>query len=260
MDKYWGTQQEVSGQQLLEASYVFTATPHHSPITPRGNLPAAEKQAQGSRWSCIVVSCIIVWWVVMITDLPGGSDSKASVYNAGDPGSIPGLGRSPGEGNCKPLQYYCLENPMDRGAWWATVHGVAKTRTQLSNSSSLNDNRNKVHSKLNALDSSWNQLPQPWSMKKLSFKKSKPGAQKFGGHHFKWLFKLSTLQIDCNECTRLAMNHELLVIFVSMFHLVYALCKDHKCTMGCIFCIGQEYLITLLWFWLTWEVFMLHIK
>ena len=49
--------------------------------------------------------------------LSGGSDGKASVYNAGDPGSIPGLGRSPGEGNGNPLQYYCLENPMDGGAW-----------------------------------------------------------------------------------------------------------------------------------------------
>ena len=48
---------------------------------------------------------------------PGGSDSKASVYYAGDLGSIPGLGRSTGEGNVNPLQYYCLENPMDRGAW-----------------------------------------------------------------------------------------------------------------------------------------------
>ena len=47
----------------------------------------------------------------------GGSDSKATVYNAGDLGSIPGSGRSPGEGNGKPLQHYCLENPMDRGAW-----------------------------------------------------------------------------------------------------------------------------------------------
>ena len=49
--------------------------------------------------------------------LSGGSDGKVSVYNAGDPGSIPGLGRSPGEGNGNPLQYYCLENPMERGAW-----------------------------------------------------------------------------------------------------------------------------------------------
>ena len=51
------------------------------------------------------------------TIFPGGLDGKASVYNAGDLGSIPGLGRSPGEGNGSPLQYYCLENPMDRGAW-----------------------------------------------------------------------------------------------------------------------------------------------
>ena len=50
-------------------------------------------------------------------DFPGGSDVKASVYNAGDLGSDPGLGRSPGEGNGNPLQYYCLENPMDGGAW-----------------------------------------------------------------------------------------------------------------------------------------------
>ena len=49
--------------------------------------------------------------------LPDGSDGKASIYNAGDLGLIPGSGRSPGEGNGNPLQYYCLENPMDRGAW-----------------------------------------------------------------------------------------------------------------------------------------------
>ena len=51
------------------------------------------------------------------TLFPGGSDAKASVYNAGDPGSIPGLGKSPGEGNDNPLQDYCLENPMNREAW-----------------------------------------------------------------------------------------------------------------------------------------------
>ena len=57
---------------------------------------------------------------------PGGSDGKESAYNAGDLGSIPGLGRSPGEGNGYPPQYSCLENPMDRGAWRATVHRVAR--------------------------------------------------------------------------------------------------------------------------------------
>ena len=57
---------------------------------------------------------------------PGGSDGKESACNAGDLGLIPGWGRSPGEGNGYPLQYSCLENPIDRGAWQATVHGVTK--------------------------------------------------------------------------------------------------------------------------------------
>ena len=63
---------------------------------------------------------------------PGGSEAKASACNEGDLGSIPGSGRSPGEGTGNPLQYSCLENPTDRGAWWATVHGVTKSWTQLS--------------------------------------------------------------------------------------------------------------------------------
>ena len=63
---------------------------------------------------------------------PDGSDGEESACNEEDPGLIPGLGRSPGEGNGNPLWYSCLENSMDRGAWWATVHGVAKTRIQLS--------------------------------------------------------------------------------------------------------------------------------
>ena len=62
----------------------------------------------------------------------GGSDGKESACNAGDQGLIPEWGRSPGEGNDNPLQYSCLENLMDRGAWWVTVHGVTKSRTQLS--------------------------------------------------------------------------------------------------------------------------------
>ena len=60
------------------------------------------------------------------------SDGKQSAFNVGDLGSLPGSGRSPGEGNGNPLQYSCLENPMDRGAWWDTVHGVSKSQTQLS--------------------------------------------------------------------------------------------------------------------------------
>ena len=61
----------------------------------------------------------------MNMDFPAGSDGKASAYNVGDPGLIPGPGRSPGEGNGNPLQYSCLKNSMDRGAWWATVPGIA---------------------------------------------------------------------------------------------------------------------------------------
>ena len=63
---------------------------------------------------------------------PGGSEVKAPACNLGDLGSIPGLGRFPGKGNGNPVQYSCLENPMDRGAWWATVHGVTKSWTRLS--------------------------------------------------------------------------------------------------------------------------------
>ena len=62
---------------------------------------------------------------------PHGSDIKESACNVGDPGSIPGSGRAPGEGNGHPLQYSCLENPIDRGVWWGTIHGVTKSRTRL---------------------------------------------------------------------------------------------------------------------------------
>ena len=66
-----------------------------------------------------------------IKDFPGDSDGKASAYNAGDQGSIPGSGRSPGEGNGNPLQYCCLEKSMDGGTWWAIVPGATKSQTRL---------------------------------------------------------------------------------------------------------------------------------
>ena len=68
-------------------------------------------------------------WVLVF---PGGSVGKRSACNAGKQGSLPGWDRSPGEGNGSPLQYSCLENSMDRGAWWATAHGVTKSQTRLT--------------------------------------------------------------------------------------------------------------------------------
>ena len=73
----------------------------------------------------ILLSCLY------LLGFPGSSEGKESACNVGDLDSIPGTGRSPGEGNGNPLQSSCPENPMDRGDWWATVHGVAKRQTQL---------------------------------------------------------------------------------------------------------------------------------
>ena len=75
-----------------------------------------------NRMFCLFKICVLLC----------SSVGKESACSAGDPGSIPGLGRSPGEGNGKPLQYPCLENLMDRGTWWIAVHGVAKSRARLS--------------------------------------------------------------------------------------------------------------------------------
>ena len=85
----------------------------------------------------LVLGCSLLWWLCelgLTFDLAWGPSAKDSACNAGAAGaagSIPGLGRSPGEGNGNLLQCSCLENPMDRGAWWATVHGVAKIQTWL---------------------------------------------------------------------------------------------------------------------------------
>ena len=89
------------------------------------------QQQQQHKGKCSTVKANIS--ILMIhCGFPGGSDGKASACNVGDPTSIPGLGRSPGEGNGNPLQYPCLENLMDGGAWQATVHVVAMSWTQLS--------------------------------------------------------------------------------------------------------------------------------
>ena len=94
-------------------------------------------------WVCLSAKLCWLWesgfwnqtslfFVCHFLGFPGGSDSRGSACNAGDPGLIPRWGRSCGEGKGNPLQYSCLENPMDRGDWWATVHGITKSRTPLS--------------------------------------------------------------------------------------------------------------------------------
>ena len=91
----------------------------------------------GGAWLAIVHGVTKSW--TRLSDFtftftyPSGSEDEESACNAGDPGSIPGSGRSSGEGNGKPLQDSCQDNLMDGGAWLATVHGVTKSQTQLSN-------------------------------------------------------------------------------------------------------------------------------
>ena len=92
-----------------------------------GGLPSMGSHRVRHDWSDLAAAA-----AGFCQGFPGGSDGKESACNARDLGLIPGSGRSPGEGNGYPLQYSCLGNPMDKGAWQATVHGVAKSLTQFS--------------------------------------------------------------------------------------------------------------------------------
>ena len=96
------------------------------------NLPAMQE-------TLVQFLCRKIHWrrdrlpIPVFLGFPSGSDGKESACNVGDLGSVPGSGRSPGGEHGNPLQYSSLENSMDRGAWWATVHGVPKSQTRLSN-------------------------------------------------------------------------------------------------------------------------------
>ena len=94
-----------------------------SPVGPKLEVRAEIREA--------VTDGVLASWGWLLS-FPGGSDGKESACNAGDPGLISGPRRSPGEGNGSPLQYSCLENPMDGGTWWAIAHRVAKSQTLLS--------------------------------------------------------------------------------------------------------------------------------
>ena len=97
--------------------------------TKRGDLHSSSLAFRHEVW----ITLLKKYLFILSLGFPGGSDGKESSCNAGDLGSIPGLGRSSRGGHGNPLQYSCLENPMARGAWWATVHGVTKSRTWLNN-------------------------------------------------------------------------------------------------------------------------------
>ena len=86
-----------------------------------GGLPSMGSHRVRHDWNNLAAASACI-----NSGFPGGLEGKASACNAGDPGSIPGSGRSPVEGNGNPLQYSCLGNPMDRGDWWAAVHGITK--------------------------------------------------------------------------------------------------------------------------------------
>ena len=101
--------------------FVRPVTPHSDPqkYLEKGTLQGLTREAK-------------IWLIILrlpYLHIPGGSVVKNPSANAGDMGSVPGSGRYPGWGNGSPLQYSCLDNPMDRGAWWAIVHGVAESNT-----------------------------------------------------------------------------------------------------------------------------------
>ena len=101
---------------------------------PVSQLFAPGGQSTGASASTTVLGRNNSWYTeeLMYSLSSDGSDSKESAISIGDPGSIPGLRRSPGERNGYPLQHSCLKNPMDRGTWWATVHCIKKSQTRLS--------------------------------------------------------------------------------------------------------------------------------
>ena len=105
-------------------------------VTVAGSLRVSAAQPQSPMGNWLMpesnLSITLFFKIQVILGFPGGSDGKETACNAGDPGSIAGLEKSPGVGNRNPFQNCCLENSMDKGAWQATVHGVAKSWTPLS--------------------------------------------------------------------------------------------------------------------------------
>ena len=103
------------------------------PFPPEPTSPPPTHFSRSSQSTRLGSLCYLVTsHYLSILGFPHSSVGKESSCNAGDLGSIPGLGRSPGEGNGNPLQYFCLENPMDRGTWWSTLHGATRVRHDIA--------------------------------------------------------------------------------------------------------------------------------
>ena len=139
-EAWWETVHGAAKSQtwLTEHTYIFIHSLLHTPQlysalwkieTMRLPIFILPSFAKMHRILTTFIICINEKTEAHISFISIGSDGKASAYNTGDLGLIPGLGRSPGEGNGNPLQYSCLENPMDGGSWEATVHGVTESQT-----------------------------------------------------------------------------------------------------------------------------------
>ena len=114
--------------------FIISIQNHSTVIIPKSKKHLLIRREEASLYSMDAISRYLVPICILYvsSELPGGSDGKEPTCHAGDRGSIPGSGRSPGGGDSNLLQCSCLENPMDRGAWWVTVHGVTKSQTRLS--------------------------------------------------------------------------------------------------------------------------------
>ena len=118
---------EVSTSPQSHRSHILTHQEQAWPFQQGG-----ASRAPGDRdlvGTVLTLMCFLLVYSNLFLGFPGASEGKESAFNAGDPGSIPGSGRSLGEGTGNPLWYSCLENPMNIGAWQATVHEVTKSQT-----------------------------------------------------------------------------------------------------------------------------------